>query len=107
MVQTIIKFSRLSKLKNSRTLHPRSERANRRSDKEGYEQVIDTGKVAGLEMGNISRVVVNNSSVIVIMNIICFATKRMSVFLLTPNLWGFFGVLAEIKKKMLNLCHNL
>jgi len=41
------------------------------------------------------------------MNNICFATKIMSVLLSTLNLSGFFGVLAEIKKKMLNLRYNL
>ena len=50
---------------------------------------------------------VNNNSVIVIMNRICFATKRMSAFHQTPILSGFFDVLAEIKKKMLNLRYNL
>ena len=50
---------------------------------------------------------VNNNPVIVTMNNICFATKTMSVFLSTPNLSGFFGVLSEIKKKMLNLRYNL
>ena len=50
---------------------------------------------------------VNNNSVIVVMNKLCFATKRMSGFLPTLNLSGFFGVLVEIKKKMLNLRYNL
>ena len=50
---------------------------------------------------------VNNNSVIVIMNRICFATKRMSVFIPTLDLSGFFDVLGEIKKKMLNLRYNL
>ena len=52
-------------------------------------------------------VFVNNNSVIVIMNIICFATNIMSVFCQTPILLGFFDVLPEIKKKMLNLRYNL
>ena len=51
--------------------------------------------------------IVNNNPVIVTMNNICFATKIMSVFLSTLNLSGFFGVLLEIKKKMLNLRYNL
>jgi len=50
---------------------------------------------------------VNNKSVIVIMNNVCFATKRMSVFIPTLDLSGFFDVLEEIKKKMLNLRYNL
>ena len=41
------------------------------------------------------------------MNNICFATKMMSVFLSALILWGFLGVLSEIKKKMLNLRYNL
>ena len=50
---------------------------------------------------------VNNNSVIVIMNSICFATKIMSGSLSTPYLLGFFDALEEIKKKMLNLRYNL
>ena len=50
---------------------------------------------------------VNNKSVIVIMNNKCFATKRMSGSVPTPNLLGFFDVLKEIKKKMLNLRYRL
>ena len=50
---------------------------------------------------------VNNNSVIVIMNRICFATSIMSAFRQIPVLSGFFDVLAEIKKKMLNLRYNL
>ena len=50
---------------------------------------------------------VNNKSVIVIMNRICFATKIMSGSVPTPDLLGFFDVLEEIKKKMLNLRYNL
>ena len=50
---------------------------------------------------------VNNNSVIVVMNRICFATSIMSAFRQTPVLSGFFDVLAEIKKKMLNLRYNL
>ena len=50
---------------------------------------------------------VNNNSVIVIMNRICFATNRMSAFRQTTILLGFFDVQTEIKKKMLNLRYNL
>ena len=58
-------------------------------------------------LSNLSNPFLNNIPVIVIMNNTCFATKIMSVFRSTLNLSGFFDVLEEIKKKMLNLRYNL